>query len=136
MTSPVKVYNMGKTLYGAVCDQAETCQLHFKFEWLNPEAVCAANFVCTKLDAMVCEEYGIFVTYTTAEGFLVKNQTVCEPFVIHDGTIGVGQKAVVTLWFKRAHEHFNADCFFWCTHSGQLPNEKTLPPEYTLVKRI
>ena len=38
--------------------------------------------------------------HSITEGMSVKNETVCEPYIIHTGTIGVGQKAVITLWHK------------------------------------
>ena len=52
------------------------------------------------LEGLICDEYGLVFTHTTIEGMSVKNETVCEPYVIHTGTIGVGQKAVITLWYK------------------------------------
>ena len=66
----------------------------------------------------------------------VKNETVCEPYVIHHGTIGVGQKAVITLWYKLEHKPFNDDCYFWCTTDGLIPKKTTLPQKYILVNLI
>lgn len=138
MTSPVKVYHTETNLKGTNCDSNGICRTHFTFEWLNPEAVCSSNFVCLTLDANVCQEYGVNVAYATAEGIFVKNESVCEPMIIHDGTIGVGQKAIVTLWFKEKHSPFNADCYFWCTQNGQLPkdDETVLLPKYNLVSLL
>lgn len=139
MTSPVKVYSMGSTgslSDGAICDSFGICRIHFTFEWLSPEAVCSSNFVCLKLDSLVCQDYGVYITYRTTEGFLVKNETVCEPLIIHDGTIGAGQEAIVTLWFKAQHRAFNADCFFWCTQQGQMPQENELPDRYVIPGNV
>ena len=66
-------------------------------------------------------------------GIAVKNKSVCETKQVHHGTIGVGQKAVVTLWYQAIHEPFNADCYFWCTKNGHLPENKAPVPKYILV---
>ena len=71
--------------------------------------------------------------HSITEGMSVKNETVCEPYIIHTGTIGVGQKAVITLWHKWQHHPFDDQCYFWCTTDGVLPKKMALPPEYTLV---
>ena len=49
MVSPVRVYHMNNNLKGSVCDENGICRINFTFEWLNPEAVCSSNFVCTAL---------------------------------------------------------------------------------------
>ena len=49
MVSPVQVYHMNNNLKGSVCDENGICRINFTFEWLNPEAVCSSNFVCTAL---------------------------------------------------------------------------------------
>jgi hypothetical protein len=85
------------------------------------------------LEGLICDEYGLVFTHTTIEGMSVKNETVCEPYVIHTGTIGVGQKAVITLWYKLQHQPFNDDCYFWCTTDGLIPKKTTLPQQYNLV---
>ena len=53
MVSPVQVYHMNNNLDGSVCDQNDICRINFTFEWLNPEAVCSSNFVCTALEGMI-----------------------------------------------------------------------------------
>ena len=33
-------------------------------------------------EGLICDEYGLIFTHTTIEGMSVKNETVCEPYII------------------------------------------------------
>ena len=133
VTSPVKIYHLPSFSKAIKCD-GDPCKVTFTFEWLNPEAVCSSNFVCPTLDGWICQDYGVLISHITEEGIAVKNKSVCETKQVHHGTIGVGQKAVVTLWYQAIHEPFNADCYFWCTKNGHLPENKAPVPKYILVR--
>ena len=68
MTSPAQVYHLNNNLKDSVCDDSGICRINYKFEWLNPEAVCSSNFVCTSLEGLICDEYGLIFTHTTIGG--------------------------------------------------------------------
>ena len=84
MVSPVQVYHMNNNLKGSVCDEHGICRINFKFEWLNPEAVCSSNFVCTALEGLIryhhrfFDQVGYETMYTsnTNKHFLLNNVTV------------------------------------------------------------
>ena len=31
------------------------------------------------------------------------------------------QEAAVTLWYTKQNEFYQAECYFWCTETGDLP---------------
>ena len=115
ITSPVKVYKLGENLNNYQCNpDTQICSTKLTFEWLNPEAVCESSFLCTQLYGAICQEYGVIVSHLSKEGMTIKNETVCESNVVHEGTIGAGQRAVVTFWHhelyfgyqRRLHQNF------------------------------
>lgn len=133
VTSPVSVYQLSSGLKATNCDEYGVCRLKFTFQWLNPEAVCMSNFVCSKLEGPICKEYGIRFHQVTREGIVITNESVCEPGLIVGGTIGAGQLGMVELWYQQNFPMFNADCYFWCTSDGNLPKQSKTPVDYNLV---
>ena len=137
ITSPVKVYKLGENLKNYQCNpDTQICATKLTFEWLNPDAVCETSFLCTQLDGAVCQHYGVIVSHLSKEGMTIKNETVCESNVVHEGTIGAGQRAVITFWHHEFYFGYHSHCFFWCTKNGQIPEVASTFPEYTLVSLI
>ena len=89
--------------------------LDYKFSWPRSE-VCYAHFACTTLGGNICGSYGLSVGAS-------QNQSVCLKNVLYEDELGENDAARLELWYLEGTD-YHAECYFWCTMDGDLPDEK------------
>ena len=114
--SPTKLYEFSKHASKAQdsmhCDD-KVCSSTKVFKWIGEE-VCQFNFACINLQGSTCETFGVLVSFNDNKtNMCFKNQ-------VYKQTVDTFDEISVTLWSSNK-ALFDADCFLWCTSSGNLP---------------
>ena len=110
---PTSIYSMSSNT-NLKCD-SKICTRTKTLSWVG-KGTCQSNFVCVNLDGNICGDHGIRLKYQDQD-----EVNVCQPRVMYRKLLKSHEEVRVTFWTKNDHIQFNAKCFLWCTHDGQLP---------------
>ena len=126
--SPHKVYYFAEqqdSIFVRNADSVEIGWLDYKFSWPRSD-LCHAHFACTALDFNICGTYGWIIDDQSG-----RNQSACLENVLYEWDMSPDNEVSHLYLWHLAGKAYKAECYFWCTIDGQLPDEK---PDGTVDK--
>jgi len=81
-----------------------------------------------RLDGSICTTYEVNLRHINADNSTQKSDRLCDTMKLCKGSINSTQRAEIELSYDRG-TFYRANCYFWCTKSGDLP-PGTMPDIY------
>lgn len=87
---------------------------------------CSSHLLCSSLNGNICGDFGLHLDKAN------QSKCVCYEQKCYLGSVEPGHHFNISLW-NYSDAEFEAECFFWCTETGQLP---PAPPNKSKDKNI
>jgi hypothetical protein len=114
----------------------EKCKIRYTFAWHKEHSVCRSNALCTVLDGDVCSSYGVRVIHVNKMGEVNQEDDICSVDRRVEGVLTKGDVAYVDLWYTKSDVFYKAQCYFWCTEDGGLPDQGDGDVDQNLVEKL